>query len=119
MSYEEENISIPRIHCAYEDSKQLIDLLKQAFSFGGILASNLSTTLNELKPKEDKKLKCLELILLEEIIKLCPYKKELTSSQLLADKYVSEIKQWQSVMDRGLEFKQSDEFTEEYKVKIR
>ena len=119
MSYEEEKISIPRIHCAYEDSKQLIDLFKQAFSFGGRLAMNLSTTLTKLKSKQDKKLKCLELILLEEIIQLCSYRKELTSNQLLADKYVSEIKQWQYVMDRGLGFKQSHEFTDENKVKIR
>ena len=118
MSYEDK-LSIPRIHCAYEESKQLIELLKQAFSSGGRLAIILSTTLTELETKQDKKLKCLELILLDQILQLCSYSKELTSNQLLADKYVSEIKQWQFVMDKGLSFRQSDEFTEEYRVKIR
>ena len=119
MGYEEKLLSIPRIHCAYEDSKQLIDLLKLAFSFGGTLAINLIATLNDLKTNQAKKLKCVELILLAEIIQLCSYEKERISSQVLADKYASEIKQWQSVMDRGLSFKQSDESTEEYRVKIR
>ena len=118
-SFTDENISIPRIHYAFENSKHLIDLLKQSFSYEGRLAVNLYTTLADLKEKRDEKLKCIELVVLEEITNLCSYKKELTCSKALAEKYVSEIKQWQSVMERGFSFKHSDELSHAYRQRIR
>ncbi|KAI6652351.1 E3 ubiquitin-protein ligase [Oopsacas minuta] len=118
-NYYDDKLSIPKIHCAYEDSKQLLDLLKQAFSYDERLAAKLNAVIAVLKEKRDKKLQCLELVLLEEIITVCSHKAECTASNKLAEKYVSDIIQWQSVIERGLSFNQLDNSSEELRLSIR
>ena len=111
-------LSIPKIHCAYTDSKKLLDFLKQAFVLDKDLASKMIRMISEMK-SGDKRLGCLELVLLEEIIVSCSHKKERTAGEELAQIYVSEIKQWQPIVERGLSFIPIDEFCQELKLRIR
>ena len=101
--------SIPKIHCAYEESKQLLDLLQEAFLLEKSLGGKLLRIISEMRTNKDRKLSCLELVLLEEIFALCCHKKERTAGEELAEKYVSEIRQWQPIVEKGLSFIHSDE----------
>ena len=110
--------SIPKIHCAYEESKQLLDLLQEAFLLEKSLGGKLLRIISDIKTNKDRKLSCLELVLLEEIIALCCHRKERTAGEELAEKYVSGIRQWQPIVEKGLSFIQSDELYQ-YQIKIR
>ena len=110
--------SIPKIHCGYEESKQLLDLLQEAFLLEKSLGTKFLRIISDMRTNKDRKLSCLELVLLEEIIALCCHRKERTAGEELAEKYVSEIRQWQPIVEKGLCFVQSDEFTE-YQLRIR
>ena len=112
-------LSIPKMHCAYKDSKMLLDFLKQAFLLDKNLASKMIRMIYEMKKSGDKRLRCLELVLLEDIILLCSHKKERTAGEELAQIYVSEIKQWQLIVEKGLSFIPIDEFCQELKLRIR
>ena len=114
-----DTISIPKMHCAYKYSKKLLGLLKQAFVLDKDLASKMIRMIREMKKFGDKRLRCLELVLLEEIIVSCSHKKERTAGEELAQIYVSEIKQWQPIVERGLSFISIDEFCQELKLRIR
>ena len=114
-----DTLSIPKIHCAYKDSKKLLEFLKQAFVLDKDLASKMIRMISEMKKSGDKRLRCLELVLLEEIIISCSHKKERTAGEELAQIYVSEIKQWQPIVERGLSFIPIDEFCQELKLRIR
>ena len=114
---EEQNIncfkdkpSIPKIHCAYEESKELLDLLQQAFLLEKGLGKKFLKIISEMRTNKDRKLTCLELVLLEEIITLCYHRKERTAREELAERYMSEIRQWQPIVEKGLSFIQLDEF---------
>ena len=107
------------MHYAYEDSKRLLEFLQQAFLLDKDLASSMTRIISEMKKSGDKRLRCLELVLLEEIIVSCSHKKERTASEELAEIYVSEIKQWQPIIERGLNFNPIDEFCQELKIKTR
>ena len=111
--------TIPKIHCAYEESMQLIDFFQQAFHSDQRLGPILCNTILKLKRVNDQRLNCLEHLLLEEIISLCSHKRELTASEELAEKYISQIRQFQAVVEKGLTFKQRDEFCEQNQLKIR
>ena len=102
--------SIPKIHCAYEESKELLDLLQQAFLLEKGLGAKFLEIISEMRTNKDRKLTCLELVLLEEIITLCYHRKERTAGEELAEKYMSEIRQWQPIVEKGLSFIQLDEF---------
>ena len=102
--------SIPKIHCAYEESKELLDLLQQAFLLEKSLGAKLLKIISEMRTNKDRKLTCLELVLLEEIIALCYHRKERTAGEELAERYVSEIRQWQPIVEKGLSFKQLEKF---------
>ena len=110
--------SIPKIHCAYEESKQLLDLLQEAFLLEKSLGGKLLRIISDMKTNKDRKLSCLELVLLEEIIALCCHRKERTAGEELAEKYVSEIREWQPIVEKGLSFIQSDELYQ-YQFNIR
>ena len=114
-----DNLSIPKIHCAYKDSKKLLEFLKQAFVLDKDEASKMIRMISEMKKSEDKRLRCLELVLLEEIIVSCSHKKERTAGEELAQIYVSEITQWQPIVEKGLSFIPIDEFCLELKLRIR
>ena len=114
-----DKLTIPKIHCAYEDSKQLLCLLQQAFVFEKNLGGKLKKLISEMKENGDHKLNHLELVLLEEIISLCSHKKERTAKELLARKYVSEVKQWQPIVEKGLSFKQQNQFGEDLQMNLR
>ncbi|KAI6647030.1 E3 ubiquitin-protein ligase [Oopsacas minuta] len=111
--------SIPSIHCAYEDSKQLLEFLQKAFALEKVLEKKFIKVISEMEKNVDKRLKYLELVLLEEIITLCSHKKERTAGEELAEKYVCEIKQWQPLMERGLSINPTDEFGDELQLTIR
>ena len=111
--------TIPKIHCAYEESKQLIEFLQQAFHSDQRLGPILYNTILKLRQDNDQRLDCLEHLLLEEIISLCYHKRELTASEELAEKYISQIRQLQAVVEKGLTFKPRDEFYEQNQLKIR
>ena len=102
--------SIPKIHCAYEESKQLLDLLQQAFLLEKSLGKKFLKIISDMRTNKDRKLTCLELVLLEEIITLCCHRKERTAGEELAERYMSEIRQWQPIVEKGLSFKQLEEF---------
>ena len=110
--------SIPKIHCAYEESKQLLDLLQEAFLLEKSLGGKLLRIISDMKTDKDRKLSCLELVLLEEIIALCYHRKERTAGEELAEKYVGEIRQWQPIVEKGLGFIHSDELYQ-YQINIR
>ena len=110
--------SIPKIHCAYEKSKQLLNLFEEAFLLETSLGGKLLKIISEMRTNKDRKLTCLELVLLEEIIALCYHRKERTAGEELAERYVSEIRQWQPIVEKGLSFKQLDEFRA-YQLKLR
>ena len=112
-------LSIPKIHCAYEDSKKLLEFLQQAFVLDKDLASKMIRIISEMKKSGDKRIRCLELVLLDEIIVSCSHKKERTAGEKLAEIYVSEIKQWQPIVERGLSFIPVDEFCQELNIRIR
>ena len=112
-------LSIPKMHCAYKNSKKLSGFLKQAFVLDKDLASKMIRMIYEMKKSGDKRLRCLELVLLEEIISSCSHKKERTAGEELAQIYVNEIKQWQPIVERGLSFIPIDEFCQELKLRIR
>ena len=114
----EDKLSIPKIHCAYEESKQLLDLLREAFLLEKSLGGKLFRIISDMRPNKDRKLSCLVLVLLEEIIALCYHRKERTAREELAEKYVSQIRQWQPIVEKGLSFVQPDEF-HIYQLKIR
>ena len=95
-------MTIPKIHCAYEDSLQLINLFEQAFVLRSDLAMNISKTVSTLRDSEDPKLKCLELVLLEEILSLCSHSRDCTSKLELAEKYISSIRKWQPLVEEAL-----------------
>ncbi|KAI6655769.1 E3 ubiquitin-protein ligase [Oopsacas minuta] len=101
-------LTIPKIHCAYEESKQLLDLLQQAFILEKDLERKLFRIIKEMNENKDSRLSCLELILLEEIIASCHHTRERTACKEQAEKYVTEIRQWQSVVERGLSFNRPD-----------
>ena len=102
--------SIPKIYCAYEESKELLDLLQQAFILEKGLGAKFLKIISEMRTNKNRKLTCLELVLLEEIITLCYHRKERTAGEELAERYLSEIRQWQPIVEKGLSFKQLDEF---------
>ena len=110
--------SIPKIHCAYEESKELLDLVQQTFLLEKSLGGKLLKVISEMRTNKDRKLTCLELVLLEEIIALCCHRKERTAGEELAERYVSEIRQWQPIVEKGLSFIQLDEF-KAYQLKLR
>ena len=110
--------SIPKIHCAYEESKELLDLLQQAFLLEKSLGGKLLKVISEMRTNKDRKLTCLELVLLEEIIALCYHRKERTAGEELAEKYVSGIRQWQPIVEKGLSFIQLEKF-KAYQLKLR
>ena len=114
-----EKLTIPKIHCAYEDSKQLLCLLEQAFVFDKKLGGKLIKLVSEMKENEDNKLNHFELVLLEEIISLCSHKKERTAREQSARNYVSEVKQWQPIVEKGLSFKQQNQFGKDFQMNIR
>ncbi|KAI6656630.1 E3 ubiquitin-protein ligase [Oopsacas minuta] len=115
-----DKISIPRIHCAYEDSKQLFDLLQQAFQLENSLAGKFNQIFSKLVKNVDNrnKMNCLELILLELIINLCSHKKERTASRELAEQYVSEVNQWHGIVEKGLCLNRNSS-NENYKLDLR
>ena len=110
--------SIPKIHCAYQESKQLLDLLHEAFLLEKSLGGKLLRIISDMRTNKDRKLSCLELVLLEEIIALCCHRKERTAGEELAEKYVSGIRQWQPIVEKGLSLIQSDELYQ-YQINIR
>ena len=67
----------------------------------------------------DNKLKSLELVLLDEIISLCSHKKERTAVEEQAKKYVSEVNQWQAIVEKGLGFVRKDRAVEEFETSVR
>ena len=69
-----------------------------------------------MRTNKDIKLTCLELVLLEEIIALCYHRKERTAGEELAEKYVNEIRQWQPIVEKGLNFNRRDDY--EYKTAV-
>ena len=111
-------ISIPRIHCAYEDSLQLIHLFHQASVLDKDLTKNFNKTLSKIMIN-DNKLKCLEVVLLDEIVSLCSHKKERTAVEEQAKMYVSEVNQWQAIVEKGLSFVRNNEAAEESENSIR
>ena len=111
-------ISIPRIHCAYQDSLQFIQLFYQAHVLDKDLVKKFNKTFSKLK-LNDNKLKCLELVLIDEIISLCSHKKERTAVEEQAKKYMSEVNQWQAIVEKGLSFVRNDRATEEFETSIR
>ena len=111
-------ISIPRIHCAYEESLQFICLFHQASVLDKDLVKRFNKTLSKLK-MNDNKLKSLELVLLDEIISLCSHKKERTAVEEQAKKYVSEVNQWQAIVEKGLGFVRKDKLVEEFETSVR
>ena len=114
-----DKLTIPKIHCAYEDSKQLSCLLQEAFVIDKRLGGKLTKLISEMKENDDDKLNHLELVLLEEISSLCSHKKERTAREQLARKYVSEVKQWQPIVEKGLSFKQQNQFGKDLQMNIR
>ena len=111
-------ISIPRIHCAYEDSLQFIQLFYQASVLDKDLVRKFNKTLSKIKIK-DNKLKCLEFVLLEEIVSLCSHKKERTTVEEQAKKYVNEVNQWQAIVEKGLHFVRKNKAADEFETSIR
>ena len=67
----------------------------------------------------DNKLKCLEVVLLDEIVSLCSHRKERTAVEEQAKKYVSEVNQWQAIVEKGLSFVRNNEAAEEFETSIR
>ena len=51
--------------------------------------------------KDSKNIIFVELVLLEEIIELCYHRKERTAEENLAEKYVTEIRRWESIVQEG------------------
>ena len=111
-------ITIPRIHCAYEDSLQLIHLFYEASVLDKDLIKNFNKTLSKIMIN-DNKLKCLEVVLLDEIVSLCSHKKERTAVEEQAKKYVSEVNQCQAIVEKGLHFVRNNKAAEEFKTSIR
>ena len=111
-----EELTIPKIFCAYEESKQLLDLLQEAFLLDSNLEERFFKIISNMRTNKDRKLSCLELVLLEEIIALCCHRKERTAGEELAEKYVSEIRQWQPIVEKGLSFNRRDDC--EYKTTV-
>ena len=109
-------LTIPKIYCAYEESKQLLDLLQEAFLLESSLEDKIFKIITEMRKIKDIKLTCLELVLLEEIIALCCHRKERTAGEELAEKYVTEIRQWQPIVEKGLSFNRRDDH--EYKTTV-
>ena len=95
-------------HCASKDSKQLSCLLQLGISvIDNRVGRKIGQTFSEMKESDDDKLNHF-LVLLEEISSLCSHKKERTAREQLARKYVSEVKQWQPIVEKGLSFKQQN-----------
>ncbi|KAI6647050.1 E3 ubiquitin-protein ligase [Oopsacas minuta] len=113
-------MTIPRIHCAFENSKQLLELFQQAFQLDNGLAGQFNKIISKLEKVDDEKMNCLELVLIEVIINLCGHKKERTASKKLAEQYVSEVNQWQAIVEKGLSFNQnSSDENEKFKLELR
>ena len=112
-------ISIPRIHCAYEDSKHLLELLRDAFLLESRLIGEVNKILSNLiNSKQDDKLRCIELVLLDRITSMCVHYNERTNVEELAKKYVCEVNQWQPIVEKGLSFT-SEDTNVEFKNEIR
>ena len=102
-------ISIPRIHYAYEDSKQLLELLRDAFLLESRLTGEVNEILSNLiKSEEDDKLRCIELVLLDRITSMCVHYNERTCVEELAKKYVCEVNEWQPIVEKGLSLTSED-----------
>ena len=93
-------LTISKIYYAYENSKELLDILQHSFlldeSFGGKIFRQISKI---RKSPNDIPLR-LEIILLEEVINLCDQTQ--ISSREEALKYVIEIRRWIGVVDKTL-----------------
>ena len=101
-------LSIPNIHCAYEDSKQLLDLLQEAFVVNDHITERLFRVFMEMNKTKDVRLQCLELVLVEEIVASCSHTRDRTVTEDLAEKYITEIRRWEHVVERGLSFSRPD-----------
>lgn len=112
-------MTIPKIHCAYEDSLQLINLFEQTFVLRSDLGINISKKISTFRESEDPKLKCLELVLLEEILSLCSHSRERTSKLELAEKYISYIRKWQPLVEEALCLLDLNRDYKSYHVNIR
>ena len=102
------SLSIPQIHCAYEESKQLLDLLQVAFAVNDSITEKLFRVISEMNYTKDVRLECLELVLVEEIVASCSHTKNRTVTEDLAEKYIAEIRRWEPVVERGLSFSRPD-----------
>ena len=99
----QEELTIPKIHYAYENSKQLLVLLQQAFLLEESFGERIFALILKVKKSPDDIPKlCLEIDLLEEIINLCNRYQAQIFSREEALKYVTEIKRWSSVIDKTL-----------------
>ena len=116
----DDKISIPRIYCAYEDSKQLLELLRDAFKMDSKLPGKINKILIQDRIKsrteEDDKSRCLEQVLLNEITSMCVHYNDRTAVEELAKKYVTEVNEWQPIVEKGLSLTACGE---DSKTKIR
>ncbi|KAI6655773.1 E3 ubiquitin-protein ligase [Oopsacas minuta] len=119
IRYSANKTTIPKIHYAYQDSRQLIELFEQAFGLKDTLGRTISDMLPQMWDDQDMKLNCLELVLIEEIISLCSHNKDRTSSMELAEIYVTEIRKWQPLIEKGLSRTHSNKDINEYQLEIR
>ena len=111
-------LSIPIIHCAYEESKQLLDLLQEAFAVNDNITEKLFRVIIEMNETKDVKLDCLELVLVKEIVDSCSHTKARTVTEDLAEKYITEIRRWEPVVERGLSFSRPDRLDYTATVKL-
>ena len=98
----DDKISIPKIYCAYEDSKPLLELLRDAFLLDSKLPGKMLSNL--MKTEKGDKSRCLAFFLLEEITSMCVHYQERTVVEELAKKYVNEVNQWQPIVEKVLHF---------------
>ena len=97
---EQPKLTIPKIHYGYNDSKQLLNLLQQAFEIEESLGIKLYEEISILRRESEESI-FVELLLLEAITKLCSHREERTARKSLAEKYVTEIRRWESVVQEA------------------
>ena len=96
----QQKLSVPNIHYAYYNSKQLLTLLQQAFEIKESLVKELWRTIFEMEKNNEDIL--VELLLLETIRKSCDHYGERTARKEMAVKYVAEIRRWESIVQELL-----------------
>ena len=96
----QKDLTIPKIHYAYEQSKRLLELFQQTFLLEESFGEGIFTRIENFSYVNPKL--CLEIVLLEEIIILCDNYRKRISSREEALKYVIEVRRWNSLVDKTL-----------------